>query len=312
MLLVVGLTFQAACLSAGSFDPAAEDAGADASPGDGSVGSDGSISPGPDGGVPSDGGNPEDGGGPGPEDDGGGTDAGSVDSCATRVLCEDFEGHTVGMAPGAPWTVSLSPNTSRVVIDSARAYRGANSVRTSAAGGFFTKAFLQLSGPTISNFAGNVMYGRAMVWRASNAKGAHTTMIQASGPLASPHSGSGYYKFGHGSTDKFMVNYAGPSSTCNDCSVISATSHPADTWICLEWMFDGTNSVQRYWLDGQELTDTHTTLNGSPSNPTQNPWPAPRFETLDLGWETYILDVGAADLWYDDVAIDDERIGCPT
>jgi hypothetical protein len=198
-----------------------------------------------------------------------------------------------------------------VVIDGKRARSGIKSVRTSAAGGFFTRAFFGLPAESLTAFVGKTMFARAMVYMPAAAGGLHTTIIQGSGPPAGATTGTAYYKFGHTFADKFMVNYAGGFGTCNDCNVVSTSTHPPDQWVCIEWQWDTANSTQRYWLNSVELTDAYTTLQGSPMAPTQAAWPAPRLEALELGWETYIFDLGPAELWFDDVVLDDERIGCP-
>jgi len=72
---------------------------------------------------------------------------------------------------------------------------------------------------------------------------------------------------------------------------------PPMTWGCVEAFFDPAHSTVDFWLDGKELADLHRT------DWQQDPIGAFRF-----GFEKYAGP--AIDIWYDDIAIGTERIGC--
>jgi hypothetical protein len=63
------------------------------------------------------------------------------------------------------------------------------------------------------------------------------------------------------------------------------------------------NDQLRFWLDGQAVPDL-TVINPQ----IGGHWPAPKFETLNLGW--YGVPSVPVEMWIDDVAIGSQRIGC--
>jgi len=71
----------------------------------------------------------------------------------------------------------------------------------------------------------------------------------------------------------------------------------ANTWYCLEFFYDGANSEVRVFVDDAEVEELHVT-----------DWGPYTYQTFKFGFEKYH---GAnKTLWYDDVALGTERIGC--
>jgi hypothetical protein len=69
------------------------------------------------------------------------------------------------------------------------------------------------------------------------------------------------------------------------------------TWTCLEVLLDSSKPEIDVWVDGQEVPDLHHT-----------DFPLDDYDNLRFGFEKY---AGAAmDVWYDDIAIGTEPIGC--
>ncbi|MEZ0310236.1 MAG: hypothetical protein ACAI38_00585 [Myxococcota bacterium] len=93
--------------------------------------------------------------------------------------------------------------------------------------------------------------------------------------------------------------------SANAAYVRSATSLPLDRWTCLEWrVLSGVTGEMQFWVDGAEVTDL--AYSGDTS---MAPQPVGRFS------------IGAAlfgdtatrpplDIWYDELGLDDARIGC--
>ena len=84
---------------------------------------------------------------------------------------------------------------------------------------------------------------------------------------------------------------------------------PAQQWVCLEVAFlaDQPQHVLRAWADGQlvhEVTLPSQWQNGPmPAN-----WEQGKFQQVLIGWHSFSgVDT---DLWFDDVALGAERIGC--
>lgn len=85
---------------------------------------------------------------------------------------------------------------------------------------------------------------------------------------------------------------------------------PARTWVCLEWMFDGTADETQFWWDGVE----HPSLATSSSNHggSSDPFILPQFDSMWVGWWLYQPGTTppSFDVWIDEVAVDYQRIGC--
>ena len=83
-------------------------------------------------------------------------------------------------------------------------------------------------------------------------------------------------------------------------------SLPLQNWVCVEWQFDGVHDEMRLWLDGKSvdaLTVTKPQCGAA--------WPAPTFETLEVGWLNAPAEAaGPMEMWVDDVAVDPKPIGC--
>lgn len=75
-----------------------------------------------------------------------------------------------------------------------------------------------------------------------------------------------------------------------------ATKMPQDTWFCFEW-HQTPNSLNVYH-DGAEVTDAAAT------------WSVPNVASIQMGLMRFQSGNGNADLYYDDVALNSERIGC--
>ncbi|MEZ4445237.1 MAG: hypothetical protein R3B72_39560 [Polyangiaceae bacterium] len=74
------------------------------------------------------------------------------------------------------------------------------------------------------------------------------------------------------------------------------------SWQCIEWMYDEPSQQGTLWIDGAEI----------PLVPGANhAAEIPVFSSLGVGLANY-QDAGAGfTVWFDDLAYDDERIGCP-
>ena len=85
---------------------------------------------------------------------------------------------------------------------------------------------------------------------------------------------------------------------------------PAQAWVCLEWMFDGSANQTKFWWDGVE----HPSLATSSTNHggTSDAFVLPQFDAMWIGWWLYQAntDPPAFDVWFDEVAVDYARIGC--
>lgn len=85
---------------------------------------------------------------------------------------------------------------------------------------------------------------------------------------------------------------------------------PAQSWVCLEWKFDGSANETQFWWDGVE----HPSLATSSTNHggSKDPFILPQFSSMWVGWWLYQAGTTppSFDVWIDEVAVDYQRIGC--
>jgi len=237
-----------------------------------------------------------------------GGSGGAADPCVDRLICDDFEAASVGEAPAAPWDV-LTSQTGTVAVDDSRAYSGGQSVHVSTDGtNGFTRALISAA----ITLPQNVMHGRMMFYMEQAANdGVHWTHIEGRGPLSGQDGVTAMYRYGGQHETRLMANYE-TSGLSTDCWHHSQTTMPVGGWACMEWQFDGPNDRMRFWIDGEEITDLDVMGSGMGciGNDLSGQWPAPTFEEIRLGWESYQNDA-PREAWIDDVIVDDEPIGCP-
>ena len=82
---------------------------------------------------------------------------------------------------------------------------------------------------------------------------------------------------------------------------------PDAVWTCFEWEYDGETNSMRYWFDGE--LDQDMEVDGEVEDP---PWVAPTFTRFEIGYHTYQAAPNGDDfdVWFDDLALGTERIGC--
>jgi hypothetical protein len=83
---------------------------------------------------------------------------------------------------------------------------------------------------------------------------------------------------------------------------------PTNTWTCVEWLHDGGMDVSQFFVDGVEHPSLATT--SSEHGGAAVPYDLPSFRSVWFGWWQYQADTEPFDVWIDEVAVDDERIGC--
>jgi hypothetical protein len=238
----------------------------------------------------------------------GGSGGTAMDPCSSALVCEDFEAYDG--EPGGPWTVST--NNGSVGIDTAQHASGEKSVKFSTNGqNAYQRAYIGIEAPF--PIAQNAFYGRMMIYTdAAGNDGVHWTIIQGEGPVAEQGITTAMVRYGGQHMQRLMANYYSEGAT-SDCWQHSQTTMPEGAWACVEWYFEGATNTQRFWLDGEPLEDLTIVGSGEGCSPdaTGGTWYFPRpFERLYVGWESY-QDDAAREVWIDDVAVGESRIGCP-
>jgi hypothetical protein len=189
-----------------------------------------------------------------------------------------------------------------IQIDSAQFHGGSKSLHIDGMNQFHTMAMV--TGAPVFPLPAGVLYGRAWL-RLAAVPGGHVSWIEA-GAVANDQA-------------ETRIGY----NTANNVSSLNINRWPGDTeqrapsaqltansWYCIEFMFDSTADEARVWLAGQELTDLHVTnwvapnpQNGNNTTPIPN-W-APDYQAVRFGWE-----LQGASIWFDDIALGYSRINC--
>jgi hypothetical protein len=282
-LSLLSLTL-AACVP--SADGAGEepDPSTDASSSDGSPDTGGPDTPEPDVGAAADaGGEPdeEDTGGGGGEDAPAG---GDVCGRADVAVCDGFEG---GALDARYREINFGP--SAVSLDTTRAHTGTTSVKVQSTN------FTQMLATPVP---GPRFYARVYLTSDTPMNPGHNTYINAGEGDGDPNHGEwvrvGEHReqleLNRKSDDKELLS----SGDYN--SLEGATQLAADRWYCLEVLYDGPGSEVRVWVDDVEVAEFHAT-----------DWTAD-YETFKFGYERY--HGPDKTLWYDDLVLATERIGC--
>jgi len=188
-----------------------------------------------------------------------------------------------------------------VSIDTTRAARGTRSLHVHTTNLAGSTAFIRTT--KIFPMPNNTIYGRAFVYLSGTSSAVHTTLFEAVGKL--PGGQTAYYRYGD-PVHIIGANYDTPGSTPKtDYAQRSTTAMPTNRWACMEWLFKGDTNELHFWLDGSEVAGAAVPSNHVPQ------WTAPAFTQLDVGFKLYHDDPATAfDLWFDEVAVDGQRIGC--
>lgn len=258
---------------------------------------------------------------------GAGTSGGGQLDPAAIIVEDDFDDSTAGGWPDeAKWMPY--PDWARMqgfapVIDSAKSHSPPNSVRVTSTnvgdGSFLVPVMGKLPTPE------NRYYVRVwMNWEKATATiMGHSGFIV--GATARDNSGTevrlGISSKGPGDQAMMDLNliggpggevtrYSNGFTDGGDPSQASGNGFQfqADTWVCLEALFDGAGHEFRVWVDDVEIEAMHVTdFRGSPNAEPRTMW-APNYTYLKIGAQDYDANLGK--IWYDDVVIAKERVGC--
>jgi hypothetical protein len=223
------------------------------------------------------------------------------------LLCDGFES---GEIDDGIWKVVTGAAADVVEISSGDAARGDYSVHISTQNGY---GFLE--NRSAFPVANNDYFGRMFIKVAqySTVDWAHWTIAEAAGT----GDGSLIRVGGQYVTDSSVNRWGvgsdgGPTGdwTTHDGDPAGAVEEPAVAqWVCVEWQHQGSENTTRFWVDGSEhpsLMTTATMHGGAGVD-----YVLPEFQSLWFGWYQYQDDDTLRfDVFIDELAIDDERIGC--
>ena len=212
------------------------------------------------------------------------------------LFCDDFEESSAGAALGAPWSSALIGEGTVAVEDNAFAHSGSKSVHVHGAE---FQTLLVYHDPAVLPQASGKLYVRAFVRLAEAMVGGHNTFVIAD-LFASPGTGNAL-RVGemngmlmmtvNGDTHGWLSN----QNFYNDQK--PGVSFKAAGYSCLELLLDAPHTEIEVWVDGVDVPDLHIT-----DIALEN------YDALRFGFEKYAGPV--SDIWYDDIAVGTERIGC--
>jgi len=210
----------------------------------------------------------------------------------TLPLCESFESGTLDTTL---WRTTRTGDAT-LAVDDLHAARGTHAlhIKTTTGGG---SNFAYIKETKTFPATNNVLYGRMFVWfEDALTTDGHFSLAEGAGTGT-----AGVIRFG-GQFKAFGVGTDGGSSgdwTDSDRSKLV----PTQTWICVEFQFDGPTHTFHVWWDDME----RPTLTSGPSKHAS--FTMPTFNGLWFGWWMYTL-AEPQELWIDEIAVDYKPIGC--
>lgn len=220
------------------------------------------------------------------------------------LVCEDFEGETLGGYPQG-WdkrsTGTWLGNTMGVADDDA--YRGTQSLRI--AGGENGAQWLSYVGG-LGGLA-TEHWGRMFVRVQTPApvpQGGvlHGDMFEARGPYGEGNTNSVRWGIVENTEGNFQWIYNVQRSTDEFGSGTQYTYQWDGEWFCMEWHHDQVTQSATLWLDGVEVTDITQSADMNPEIPV--------YDDISIGWANYQSAMPEFVVHIDEVALDDARIGC--
>lgn len=223
-------------------------------------------------------------------------------------LCEDFESGTIDPAL---WTIVGT----KPVIDGVQKARGQKALHITVTGNGSSALRETKTFPAKDN----TYWGRAFYYfqsmPAAPMAGAHWTLIAATGTGVSGEIrvgghllGSGVNRFAVGTDNRVDANGTGDWSRFDNDPTGNPQPVPLGRWVCLEWLHQGATNETRFFWDGAEHGSMHTTDFDHGGN--LNAYILPTFTTLTIGWAEYQAASDKFELWVDEIAINNQRIGC--
>ncbi|HWA73232.1 MAG TPA: hypothetical protein VG937_12875 [Polyangiaceae bacterium] len=248
--------------------------------------------------------------------------AGGAKGGGTILLKDNFDATTVGGPPDSTkWMAPVVGDNNQPVIDTSRTHSAPNSAKITASSTGNSFLVFSMGLPTANNrvyvrafvnfekattaITGHVGYivgaasrdnsGTELRFGSSTPPGFSGSMLDLN--LQNPMDGGG------GEVTRFSNTYTTGGNPLN----MPGKTLEANKWYCIEALFSGTPSEFNLWIDGAELTALHVTDFDARGTTPRTMW-APSFKFLKFGAQNYGGDAGM--LWYDDVVVGTERVGC--
>jgi hypothetical protein len=230
----------------------------------------------------------------------------ALPACAGKAykLCDDFESGTVGALPDG-WTLFKgygkgSPTDQAIAMD--EAHSGSKALKSIAASQGANRVQYDLTGlgATANKHWGRIFYKVQDPSAVDSAHVLHTTFVSLTGGTSENRIVDTVETQG-AHTHQWLFN--NPNDMGGTSSAYSWTFDGA--WHCAEWYVDLGTKSYRFFSDAMEVTRLAFT------NGINSQMPA-AYMAIVLGATYYQTDTltGPFIMWIDDLAIDDNQIGC--
>ena len=241
-------------------------------------------------------------------------------AAANVQFCEDFESGTLD--PATWKTGGTAP-----VIDELQAARGKKAlhigpigagnsqIRTSKPfpatnGRYWGRAFVYANAMPHNSAGGDSLsYSHWTILAATGAVVAGEVRI--GGQLQKRYQNPAPLNFwGVGTDNQTQPDGSGDWTNADDDPKGAAKAVVEKQWQCLEWMGDYMTDETKFFLDGTEHPSLDTNPMTKHGGNADKPFLLPEFSAIWFGWAEYQATTQKWELWFDEIAIDHERIGC--
>jgi hypothetical protein len=233
----------------------------------------------------------------------GSVDGSTRSGCAghSYAFCEDFESGADGKLP-AGWTKVDGWNQGDALVTRAEHHGGQQALASAVAVNGQPRAGHSLTslGATAGTHWGRIFYKVKTPFPLPNGGGViHNTLVGLRGSSESRVVDTVVNSNGD---HQFLYNL--PDDSCCTGSAYDYRSYDG-AWHCAEWYIDAKTQSFRFFFEGTEVTSIGF---------TNRPGGAARieqFSSIAVGWINYQTpDPPYYEAWFDDLAIDDARVGC--
>ena len=232
----------------------------------------------------------------------------STPSATKAIFSDDFENQT-GSTPSGAWQISDRDcqGTGTVTVDRTVAHSGKTSIRVNGHSGYCNHAFIGLRNAFTS--VGTDLYVRFFIRHTTALPPNHVTFVA----MKDTNDGGKDLRMG-GQNKALQWNRESDDATLpvqSPDGVALSVPLPTNQWECIEFNVNQEQTAMSTWLNGTEVNGLH--LDNKPTKDVDAQWLNrsnwhPTLADLRLGWENYS---NADDtVWFDDVAIGSQRIGC--
>jgi hypothetical protein len=217
---------------------------------------------------------------------------------------------TGGPPSAALWSISQPDCTGSgtLAVDDSEAHTGKQSLKVNGGGGYCDHIFI--ANASVIGALGPQIYTRLFVRLGAPLGAGHVTFLA----MKDTADKGGDLRMG-GQDMVLMYNRESDDATLPVMSPTGtgeSVAPAADAWTCIESHIDETAGTIDTWVDGNEVAGL--VENGTPVPDVSTEWLSsdagwmPALADFRIGWESYSGQTMT--LWFDDVALAAQRIGC--